>query len=459
MKKPKSLFWRVALAYGALSLAFAGLIVLLSVVTQGSSRTLFLSGVVAMGLAAAVISIGLASLLVRRTSTSISSFANSADRLAAGDLDSEEIRSLAAGSTEELASAFVRMSEAVRGTVRDLSGERNKLTAVLDTMADGIVVVEEDGRVSLMNQAAQLLLDLRTTEIQGTPLSEIARDHELLELVSSSLQGREMRQAHLELLRQRRLVSAIAIPLGGAGAGVLLSLHDLTAFRQLETTRREFVSNVSHELRNPLASIRSMIETLSGGAIDDRRTAADFVSRIEQDVRRMDTLVSELLELSRLESGQVALDVRPLSLEPIAADTVASFHDRSSGGGVEVSVEIPADLPLVLGESEKIRQVLSNLMDNALKFTPPGGRITVSARPGHRNVIARVSNTGDGIAPEHLPHLFERFYKVDRSRRDLGTGLGLAIVKHIVLAHGGDVDVESSLGEGATFTFTLPRAS
>ena len=459
MKKPKSLYWRVALAYGALFLVFAGLIVLLSAVTQVRSPGLFQAGVVAMGIGAAVISIGLASLLVRKTSTSISFFANSADRLAAGDLDSEEIRSLASGSTEELASAFVRMSEAVRGTVRDLSGERNKLTAVLDTMADGIVVVEEDGRVSLMNQAAQLLLDLRTTEIQGTPLSEIARDHELLELVSGSLQAREMRQAHLELLRRRRLVSAIAIPLGDNGAGVLLSLHDLTAFRQLETTRREFVSNVSHELRNPLASIRSMVETLSGGAIDDRQTAADFVSRIEQDVRRMDTLVSELLELSRLESGQVALDVRPLSLEPIAADTVASFRDRSSGGGVEVSVEIPADLPLVLGESEKVRQVLSNLMDNALKFTPPGGRITMSALPDHRNVIARVSNTGDGIAPEHLPHLFERFYKVDRSRRDQGTGLGLAIVKHIVLAHGGDVDVESSLGEGATFTFTLPRAS
>ena len=459
MKKPKSLFWRVALSYGVLLLVFAGLVVLLSAVMQGRSPGLFQAGVVAMGLAAAVISIGFASLLVRRTSTSISSFANSADRLAAGDLDSEQIRSLAAGSTEELASAFVRMSEAVRGTVRDLSGERNKLTAVLDTMADGIVVVEEDGRVSLMNQAAQLLLDLRTTEIQGTPLPEIARDHELLELVSGSLQARAMRQAHLELLRQRRLVSAIAIPLGDNGAGVLLSLHDLTAFRQLETTRREFVSNVSHELRNPLASIRSMIETLSGGAIDDRRAAADFVSRIEQDVRRMDTLVSELLELSRLESGQVALDVRPLSLGPIAADTVASFHERSSGGGVEVSVEIPADLPLVLGESEKVRQVLSNLMDNALKFTPSGGRITVSALPDHRNVIARVSNTGDGIAPEHLPHLFERFYKVDRSRHDRGTGLGLAIVKHIVLAHGGDVDVESSLGEGATFTFTLPRAS
>ena len=240
---------------------------------------------------------------------------------------------------------------------------------------------------------------------------------------------------------------------------MLLSLHDLTAFRQLETTRREFVSNVSHELRSPLASIRSMVETLAGGAIDDRRTAADFVARIEQDVRRMEALVSELLELSRLESGQVALDVRPLGLKSIAEDTVAAFRERSADLGVSIDIEIPDDLPLVSGESEKIRQVLTNLMDNALKFTPRGGSITLSALPHQRNVTTRVSNTGDGIAPEHLPHLFERFYKVDRSRRDQGTGLGLAIVKHVVLAHGGDVDVESSLGEGATFTFTLPRAS
>ena len=459
MRKPRSLFWQVALSYAALSLVFAGVVVVLAAVLEGRSQGVFMGSVLASGLLTALASFGIALLLVRRTSLSITSFASSADRLAAGDLDREQIRSLAAESTEELASAFIRMSEAIRGTVRDLSGERNKLTAVLDTMADGIVVVEDDGRVTLMNQAAQLLLDVRTTEIQGAPLSGVARDHELLELVASTLQANEMRQAHLELLRQRRLVSAIAIPLGGDGEGVLLSLHDLTAFRQLETTRREFVSNVSHELRSPLASIRSMVETLSRGAIDDRQTAADFVARIEQDVRRMETLVSELLELSRLESGQAALDVRPLSLGPIADDTAAAFKDRTLGRRVEVFVEMPDDLPLVSGESEKIRQVLTNLMDNALKFTPAGGRITMSALPDRRNVITRVSNTGDGIAPEHLPHVFERFYKVDRSRRDQGTGLGLAIVKHIVLAHGGDVDVESSLGEGATFTFTLPRAS
>ena len=458
MRRAKSLFWRVSLWYAALSLVSAGLVALLYVIGD-LSRGAFLAGVAAMGLASAGAAVGVAYLLVRRTSTSIESFARSADRLAEGDLDREQIRSLAAESTEELASAFIRMSESIRGTVRDLSGERNKLTAVLDTMADGIVVVETDGRVSLMNQAAQLLLDVRTTGIQGTPLSEIARDHELQELVSSSLLAQEMRQAHLELLRRRRLVSAIAIPLGGDGAGVLLSLHDLTAFRQLETTRREFVSNVSHELRSPLASIRSMVETLSGGAIDDRRTAADFIARIEEDVHRMEALVSDLLELSRLESGQIALDVRPLSLRSIAEDTVAAFRDRSADRGVNIHIDMPGDLPLVSGESEKIRQVLTNLMDNALKFTPPRGSITLSALPDDRSVTARVSNTGDGIAPEHLPHLFERFYKVDRSRRDQGTGLGLAIVKHIVLAHGGEVEVESRLGEGATFTFTLPRAS
>ena len=200
MRKPKSLVWRVALSYAALSLVSAALVVLLSAVTQAPSQGVLVAGVVVLGLAAAVASVGLASLLVRRTSTSIASFANSADRLAEGDLDREQIRSLATESTEDLASAFIRMSEAIHGTVRDLSGERNKLTAVLDTMADGIVVVEADGRVSLMNQAAQLLLDVRTTDIQGTPLSEIARDHELLELVSSSMQSLEMRQAHLDLL-------------------------------------------------------------------------------------------------------------------------------------------------------------------------------------------------------------------------------------------------------------------
>ena len=279
------------------------------------------------------------------------------------------------------------------------------------------------------------------------------------DLVSSSMRAQELRQAQLDLLRQRRLVSAIATPLGQDGDGVLLTLHDLTKFRQLETTRREFVSNVSHELRSPLASVRSMVETLKDGALDDRPIAGDFIARIERDVHRMESLVSELLELSRLESGQVPLDLQPISLESLAAETAAAFQDQSADCGVTLSIQIPNRLPLVLGEAGKIGQVLTNLMDNALKFTPPNGKITLSAVPDERYVTMSVSNTGDGIAPEHLPHLFERFYKVDRSRHDRGTGLGLAIAKHVVLAHGGEVYAQSELGQGATFSFTLPRAS
>ncbi len=455
MKPPRSMLWRVSLSYAALALAFGAVTAALAALAPNLGPGAFIAAVAVIGVAAAGLAIALGYVLVYRTSRSIASIAQSARELASGDLDQQAQRP--AAGTEDLASAFNQMAETVRGTVRDLSGERNKLTAALNTMADGIIVIDGDGRVSLMNQAAQLLLEVRTTDFLGAPLAELARDHEMQALVSGSMQARELRQAQLDLLHQRRLVSAIATPLGDDG--VLLTLHDLTRFRQLETTRKEFVSNVSHELRSPLASVRSMVETLEGGALDDRLAARDFIARIEHDVHRMESLVSELLELSRLESGQMPLDVQPVSLKSLAVETAAAFHDRGADRGVSVEIEIPDGLPLVMGEADKISQVLTNLMDNAIKFTEPSGKVTVSALPDQRFVTTSVSNTGDGIAPEHLPHLFERFYKVDRSRRDKGTGLGLAIAKHIVLAHGGEALARSELGEGATFSFTLPRAS
>jgi len=311
----------------------------------------------------------------------------------------------------------------------------------------------------LMNQAAQLMLDIRRTDVIGTALVEIARSHELQSLVLDSIKTKELRQLQIDLLHQRRLVSAIATPLGSIDDGLLLTLHDLTQFRQLETTRREFVSNVSHELRSPIASIKSLVETLSGGALDDQNVAYDFISRIERDIVRMEALVSELLELSILESGRAILDLQPVSIAAIATETTAGFKDTGISQNIGVSVTIGDEIPIVSCESSKIGQVFTNLIDNAIKFTPSQGQISISAEFDERYVTIRISNTGDGIPPEHLPHLFERFYKVDRSRHDQGTGLGLSIVKHIVLAHGGEVYVDSELGEGATFSFTLPRAS
>ena len=356
-----------------------------------------------------------------------------------------------------MADSFNAMAATIRNMVRDLSGERNKLSTVLNTMADGVVVLEPNGRVALMNQAALWLLDIRITNPVGIRLVERVRDSELIEVITVALESGQPRHGELEMLHRGSFVSVIATPLSGDGSeGVLLMLHDLSNLRQIETTRREFVSNVSHELRSPLASIKALTESLQDGAFDEPAVAADFMERIQKEVTRMGSLVDDLLALSRLESGQTPLNLGPLDLRALTDDLVDSYSTHSNG--VRIEQTLPADLPLVTGDEGMVRQVLVNLLENALKFTSEGGRIGVGAVAGGKFVEVRVKDTGAGIPPEHLPHVFERFYKVDRARRDGGTGLGLAIVKHIVQVHGGDVSVESEEGAGSTFAFTLSRA-
>ena len=233
----------------------------------------------------------------------------------------------------------------------------------------------------------------------------------------------------------------------------------MTSLWQVETTRREFVSNVSHELRSPLAAIRAMTETLQDGALNDTDTAQDFLTRILNDTQRMTTMVNELLELSRLESGQAPIHLAPVSLESVVTEIESRFDVSPDHERLKLETNVPDGIPLVIGEADKLNQVLANLVENAVKVTGDGGLISISANATDRWVEVKVSDNGIGIAREHLPHVFERFYKVDRSRRDGGTGLGLAIAKHLVQAHGGDIKVESVEGEGSTFSFTLPRAS
>ena len=200
-----------------------------------------------------------------------------------------------------------------------------------------------------------------------------------------------------------------------------------------------------------------MVETLEGGAVSNPATATDFLERINREIDRMDALVNDLLELSRIERGQSELHREPIDAAAIIAATRASLEHRIAETGVDVTINASGET-IALGDAEKLRQVISNLLDNALKFTPRGGAVELRADNLEReSVLVQVRDSGPGIAPEHLPHLFERFYKADRSRRDQGTGLGLAIAKHIVELHGGEVGVESTLGEGSTFWFTLPR--
>ena len=403
--------------------------------------------------------------VVRRTTRSVLAVTAGAQQLASGDLD-YRVPALGNDESRDLAVAFNRMARTIRSTVTALNGERSKLTAVLDTMADGVVVADSDGDVTLLNTAAERMLGLSGRDVVGGRLAGVVWDHELMKLVREAIELDEQQDGEVVLAASRRTVSAVATPIIQGGAeGVLLTLHDLTRRRRIDTTRREFVSNVSHELRSPLASVKAMVETLQAGARDDAEKADDFLKRINDEVDRMTALVTELLELSRLESGRVAMDVEPFQLEPVVKSVMDRLQMQADGGGVELACDIPVGLSPVLGEKAKISQVLVNLIDNALRFTPDGGEVRITAKKAGNGpdnagelVEVTVADSGPGIPPEHLPHLFERFYKVDRSRREGGTGLGLAIVRHIVQAHGGKVTVNSEVGRGTRFTFTLKAA-
>jgi two-component system phosphate regulon sensor histidine kinase PhoR len=361
---------------------------------------------------------------------------------------------------EELAEAFNQMASTITDQIRNLTTESNQLSVILDTMADGVIVVNSNGQVELMNLSAEWMLESPNREADRIQLAEVVRDHEILQLVSEARATRQTRQAELELVHRRRFLNVIATPLSeGSDEGVLLTLQDVTRLWQVETTRREFVSNVSHELRSPLAAIRAMTETLQDGALNDTDTAQDFLTRILNDTQRMTTMVNELLELSRLESGQAPIHLAPVSLESVVAEIESRFDVSPDHERLKLETNVPDGIPLVMGEADKLNQVLANLVENAVKVTGDGGLISISANATDRWVEVKVSDNGIGIAREHLPHVFERFYKVDRSRRDGGTGLGLAIAKHLVQAHGGDIKVESVEGEGSAFSFTLPRAS
>ena len=226
--------------------------------------------------------------------------------------------------------------------------------------------------------------------------------------------------------------------------------------RRFQTTRRDFISNISHELRTPLASIKAAVETLQDGALEDTSVAGDFLNRMEQEVDHLTQLVGELAELSSIESGR-QLEMTVVDLRPLIDDTVSRLRSLAERSGLSLSADVPSDLPPARADASRIFQVLMNLVHNAIKFTPPGGRITISAKPLGDRLVVSVSDTGIGIAPEHLPRIFERFFKADKSRASEGSGLGLAIAKHIVQAHNGEIWVESEQGKGSTFSFSLPR--
>ncbi len=356
----------------------------------------------------------------------------------------------------ELGHAFNLMTVRLRSSLEELARTRGRLEATLANLTDGVAIVDLRGVVLLLNPAARRMLGA-TGATAGRPFVEAARDHELDALVRAAATEPGVRSASVRLGRTGRAIDATAQRVeSGDEALVIVVLRDVTELRRLENVRREFVANVSHELRTPLASIRLVVETLEAGAVEEPDVAYGFLQRIVGETDRLALIVDDLLDLARLESGRVRLDVEPIPAAELIAGGVDRLRSQVERARVALVVDTPADLPVVLADRARIEQVLLNLIHNAIKFTPPGGeiRIVAASRPGA--VEISVSDNGAGVPPDEVPRLFERFYKGDKARRSEGTGLGLAIAKHIVQAHGGTISAESTHGQGATFTIAMP---
>lgn len=362
----------------------------------------------------------------------------------------------------ELSQTFSPMVAKYHRRIAELGADKSRLEVIIESITEGILVTGRDGRILLVNRALGRLLNLQANA-QGRPAAEFVRQAAV--------------QQAIDVCMQQSRGGALEVELGGGGTarhldvhvapiiedaeciGVVAVFYDITRLRQLERMRRDFVANVSHELRTPLTAIKGYAETLADGALDDRAAAGRFVGIISLHADRLNLLLDDLLDLSRLESDQFKIEKRTCDLRRLVDSCSAAVSSAAEQKNIELNCQIDDGIA-VRCDPQHIEQALINLLDNAVKYTPEGGRVQVAMRDVEGVIWLDVSDSGIGIPSADLGRIFERFYRVDkgRSRALGGTGLGLAIVRHVVEAHGEKVRVTSQLGEGATFSMSLSRA-
>ncbi len=412
-----------------------------------------MSIIIAMAVATLLVIVA-AWIIARTTTRPIREITVASRRISSGELG-QKIVVEARDEVGELADAFNEMSSRLKELVETVSADRARLQTILNNMTDGVVMTDTEGNISLANNAAKRLFNIKNTTEE--PLIEAVRDHEIDELLELCLKTAETKAVQYESGTSKRYLQAIAIPVThNEQSGVLLLFQDLTELRNLQAARRELIGNISHEFRTPLAGIKVMVETLRDSAIDDQKTVREFLIRIDSEVDRLTQMVAELTELSRIETGKAELGLEPVNLNPLAEEVITQLGPQAERRQLVIEKELASGLPSVQADRARIRQTMVNLIHNAIKFTDPGGKITVATRVQGDSVTVDISDTGRGITRGDLPHVFERFYKGDRARSGEGTGLGLAIAKHVIEAHGGNIWVQSEEGKGSTFSFSLP---
>jgi len=413
--------------------------------------------VLGAGVTTVALGVGLGLWMARRLATPIREMQAMAGAVARGERGAR-LRSTRHDELGELARSLDHLAEELEARVEAMSRDRERALAMLSAMAEGIVALDGAGRVTSVNRAAEELFGVRGADVLGRRLAEAIRAAELLDLAEEVLRDRTPSEREARL--GERVLQLTGSPMGGPSGGAVLLAHDLTEVRRLEEVRRDFVANFSHEIRTPLSAILGYVETLLHAAPEDPAQRDEFLQKIQKNAHRLRELASDVLTLSRVEARPDLTDRSSVDIGEVANLSLEAWRERAEAKGLRLENEMDHGPFLVLGDRGLLLTALDNLLQNAITYTPSGGRVVLSVRRQGDRVRAAVRDTGIGIPSAYLPRIFERFFRVDRGRsREVGgTGLGLAIVKHVALNHGGSVVATSEEGRGTEVALELPVA-
>ena len=406
-----------------------------------------------------LLALALSYFLSRRLTRSLRRIVEFADALGQGRFG-ERVTIGPRDELADLARVLNQMAAELQTKIAEISDDRSRLQAILSSMIEGVMVLDRGGKILMFNEALERMLPAAEGPITGRPLLEVWRHHQLNQLVGSVLDSGVGHAGEIGIFMPEERIFSVQASVSREGRiAVVLVFHDVTDLKRLERIRKDFVANISHEIKTPLTSIKGYIEALIDGAEDDPQKRSEFLYIIQRHTDHLNATLSDLLRLSTIESGQYRWRREPISIPDLIGKAVQMIQPAAEKKRQSVTVSLGEPLCPFRGDTDQLAQALINLLDNAVKYTPEGGRVAVKVEMREEELEIQVSDTGVGIPLKEIPRIFERFYRVDRARsRELGgTGLGLSIVKHIVEAHGGTVSVKSKVGKGSRFILTFPK--
>jgi two-component system phosphate regulon sensor histidine kinase PhoR len=429
---------------------------------ESVQKTLFaIRKIVLIGLLfALVFAFFLGSIVAGRIIEPINRMIQTSRRFSKGDF-SRRIIQVSKDEIGEFAVTLNKMAQGIEDKIKEIKTQNQKLTAIFNSMIEGVIVIDKAGYIISVNPTIEKIFSIFKKDVEGKVFLEAIRNNDIAEVISSALKRGESVSSEIALIYPvRRVFEVNATPIfdNNVISGCLVVVHDITEIRRLETVRSDFVANVSHELKTPLTSIKGFVETLLEGALDDKENNRNFLKIIHDHAERLNSLVDDLLSLSHLESKEITLNKKSFNLRSQFEKVISGFKSQLKKMGIDIKNDLSASIS-INADKDRIEQVLTNLIDNAIKFNKEKGSIRIYAQEENGKIRVSVEDSGIGIPEKEIARIFERFYRVDKARsRELGgTGLGLSIVKHIVELHGGSVGVESTEGLGSKFWFMLPK--